>query len=122
MAFSRSVENLIASLRGLPGNKAPFSRARPTKDIGLILSKTLKKFNLEAQPIETTLAKNWKSLLGEHLAHRANPDGLLQDGRLVIHVGSAAVRTELKFQEATLLKKIQVLEGGKAVKGFLFRL
>lgn len=120
MSFSRIAENLVAALRGLPANP---SRSRLKSEISIreALESILKKHPIHAS-IEVILAENWKYLLGPALSARSIPEGLSGNGNLIIRVSSAAIRTELQFQEKELIKKINSLKGCESIQGLIFRL
>lgn len=117
--FRRDVENLIASLRGLPGD---FSRSREDRAVGLgsLVSVLEERHALQRESPEHVIMAHWREILGPH-ADRCRPERVDKAGRLVIQVSSAVLKQELAFQERTILRKIAQLSGCEGIRGLLFR-
>lgn len=118
MKFSRSVENMIASLRGLPADSFS-SYTRPVKPIGDILGQVLEHYKIELTPVEETIMQNWRQLLGKH-APRCAPESV--DGpALVIRAANPVIREEIRFNERLILRKIQKLPRCSTIRTIKFR-
>ena len=60
--FSRSVENLIASMRGLPTND---SRSRPRRErpIGETIDQLLRKYHIGTDAPDHTVRQHWADIV-----------------------------------------------------------
>lgn len=116
--FPRSVENLIAQLRGLPTNSSK-SSLRPTKSIDALIDFNLKSLNLGSARPEEVIMANWKDIVGEKNAHRSCPKTITRN-ILIITVANSVLRNELEFEKISILKRIQALAHCKKIIGLRF--
>lgn len=117
--FNRSVENLIANLRGIPEST---SRAwiRPEKHLSQLLNTLQFKESLDQRCYDSIL-KNWEALLGPQYAGRCNPARLIENGSvLVMDIPNATLRQHLQFQKGQLLQKLQKLPYCGKLRGLVF--
>jgi hypothetical protein len=113
--FSRSIENLIASLRGLPENDSK-SRIRHTKPLGESIDKILRQYHIgDDDPIHS-VRQQWGEIVGPANAAYSHPVKIDTKGRLVVQIGHAVVRDELRLLEPIVLQRVRKCTGGEKVK------
>lgn len=113
--FSRTVQNLLANLRGLPEDRGRSSlRKSVTMDEAVVLA--FKKLRLDKPAPEDAIVAAWHKLLPLKLAKRCAPQKVLEDGRLIIQCESAIIKSEARFFERSLLEKIRQLPGCQQVR------
>lgn len=113
MKLPRHVENMIASLRGIPHDRTT-SRSRPVTPIADVIDRVLARNKIKQTPIEETIMQNWRKLLGTN-ASRCAPESV--DGStLVVRTANPVIRQELQFHERQLVQKIQSLPGCRAIR------
>ncbi len=118
MKFSRNVENMIASLRGLPTDSKS-SYTRQIQSIDQVITSVLEYYKIEPTPVEETVIRNWRTLLGK-LAERCAPERI-EGPVLVIRVANPVIREEIRFNERLILRKIQRLPRCSSIRSIKFR-
>lgn len=118
MRFPRHVENLIASLRGLPEDRSR-SRLRETLPVGDALDKVIEKHKLGKPRVEETIQQNLDTVLGSANAHYCRL-AKVERGRVFIVVSHSVIRQELNFNRPLILKRLQALPGGSALREVVF--
>ena len=113
--FSRTVQNLLANLRGLPEDRGR-STDRPLKSIDDAVQDAFRKLRLDKPSPEHAIVAHWHELLPPKLARRAAPLRVLEGGKLVVQCENAVIRSELRFHERAMLAKIRLLPGCQAVR------
>lgn len=117
--FSRTVQNLLANLRGLPEDRRR-STERQLKSMDEAVSDALLKWRIDKPVPEDAIVAHWHQLLPSKLAKLCAPLRLKEDGRLMIQCENNIVKSEVRFHEKALLAKIRQLPGCQVVKGLLF--
>jgi len=120
MKFSRSVEDLIADFRGLPRDELAAAKRRPPVALENLLVVIEEQYKLEQPSPERSLVENWGAVFGPSLAGRCNPVRIKGD-TLVVSVTNPTLRSELKFQSRTILRRIQQLEHCDHIKAIVTR-
>jgi hypothetical protein len=103
--FSRSVRNLVASLRGLPPEGREGS-TRGERPIGGLLKSILRKIEIASATAEQVIGENWASIVGEIIANRCRPVRILNSDVLLVHSPSATVRSELQLRKSKILENL----------------
>lgn len=120
MKFNRYTENLIANLRGLPEDRKR-SKIRAIMPLGNLVDKVVARYQINQPRLEDTIMANWKSIVGEKTAHRCSPLKIVQQKRLVVFTANAIVRSELKFNQRAILKKINALPKCHHIREIVFQ-
>ena len=113
--FSRSVQNLLANLRGVPEDRGR-STTRNTRTIDDALSEVFQKFRFDRITPEDTIVAQWHNLLPLKLARRCAPQKVHDDGKLIIQCESSIVKAEVQFHAKAMLAKIKLLPGCQSVR------
>ena len=117
--FSRTVQNLLANLRGLPEDRGR-SSDRPMKTMDDAVQDAFRKLRLDKPVPETAIVANWHTLLPMKLARRSAPLRVLEGGRLVIQCENSVIKSEVRFHERAMLAKIRALPGCQEVRSLTF--
>lgn len=117
--FSRAVENLIADLRDLPGDKGRSRRRKATELAGLI-DELLVKYRISHDSIEHSIRDKWRELVGVANATYSHPLAV-ERSQLIVLVSHAVVRNELFMHRDTILQKVRKLPGCGEIKGIYLR-
>jgi len=117
--FSRTVQNLLANLRGLPEDRGR-STDRPMKSIDDAVQDAFRKLRLDKPVPENAIVAHWHELLPAKLARRAAPLRVLEGGRLVVQCDNAVIKSEVRFHERAMLAKIRLLRGCEEVRSISF--
>jgi len=120
MEYSRSTNNLIASLRGLPEDHS-VAKLRPAFPLGNLIEVLEQKYKIGQEKVEDLIAKHWTEMVGEHAAHRSSPQRIVGGGILLIQVASPVLRSEMEFQKHKILDRLHRLPGGGVIKALNFR-
>jgi len=108
MHFSKSIQQLIAELRGVPG---PYSRSRDraTTSVGNLVEVILQKHRIGKTSVEDSIMARWRDVVGEQTAHRCRPLKIIGGRQLIIVTTNAVLRQELMFRKTDILRKIRQL-------------
>lgn len=117
--FSRTVQNLLANLRGLPEDRGR-SSDRPMKSIDDAVQDAFRKLRLDKPVPETAIVASWHELLPAKLARRSAPLRVLDGGRLVVQCENSVIKSEVRFHERAMLAKIRALPGCQEVRSVTF--
>lgn len=120
MEFSKEIQSLIASLRGIPSDRN-YRATRPSKSIFDLLSSGLKKYKIGEIRPEALIMGQWKEIVGPSFAHRCSPKTITADGTLIIQTSNSTIKNELLFNQSKILKQIQNIEGCKNIKRVLIK-
>ncbi len=120
MEYSRSTNNLIASLRGLPTDHS-VAKLRPAFTLGNLIEVLEQKYKIGQERVEDLIAKHWTEMVGEHAAHRSCPQRIVGGGILLIQVSNPMLKQEMQFQQQKILDRLHRLPGGGVIKALNFR-
>lgn len=115
-AFSRTAEELIASLRRLPSDEAPRMRRRPTQALSGLVEDLVVRHSIGRHSPEQEIRDHWPEIVGHANAAYSHPLEIDAKGRLIIQTSHAVVRNELFHHRATILPKVQALTGCNHVR------
>ena len=113
--FSRSVQNLLANLRGVPEDRGR-STSRTTKSLDEAMTEVFQKLRFDRITPEDTLIAQWHTLLPIKLAKRCAPIKVHDDGKLIVQCESSIVKTEVQFHAKAMLEKIKLLPGCQSIR------
>lgn len=117
--FSRSVQNLLANLRGLPEDRGR-STDRPMRTIDDAVRDAFRKLRLDKPTPESAIVAHWHELLPHKLARRCAPLRVLEGGKLIVQCENSVVKSEARFHERAMLAKIRLLRGCQEVRSIGF--
>lgn len=114
MHFRPDIEDLIASLRGIPARRSR-ARMRSAATLDNLVEVIFERYQIGQDNIEDVIMANWKDVVGERTAHRCRPQRLVQGRKLIILAGSPVIRQELQFNQNRILRKIHALPGCQTI-------
>ena len=117
--FSRAVQNLIADLRDLPGEKSR-ARNRKTTDLASLVDELLVKYRISHDSLEHSIREKWPELVGVANASYSHPL-TVEKKLLIVLVSHAVVRNELFMHKDSILEKLRKLPGCTEIKGLALR-
>lgn len=117
--FSREVENLIASLRGLPANDTR-TRRRKTRDVGALIDELLVKYRISHDSLEHSIREKWPELVGVANAAYSHPV-VVERGLLLVLCSHGVVRQELFHHRLEILERLRKLPGCAELRGITLR-
>ena len=117
--FSRTVENLIADLRGLPDDDSR-SRKRKAIDLGSLIDALLVKHRISHDSLEHSIRDKWPEIVGVANATYSHPL-IVERAQLIVLVSHAVVRNELFMHRLSILAKVKKLPGCEGIKGLALR-
>lgn len=117
--FSRTVENLIADLRGLPDDDSR-SRKRKAIDLGSLIDALLVKHRISHDSLEHSIRDKWPEIVGVANATYSHPL-VVERAQLIVLVSHAVVRNELFMHRLSILAKVKKLPGCEGIKGLALR-
>lgn len=120
MPFSRSVENLIANFREVPGSRSRLVE-RGTKPFDSIVEVCIEKYHLGRETPEECVLSHWTQIVGERLAGRCRPLRIDARQNLIIAVSNPSLRRELQFHEDRIMTALRSIEGCAHIRGVIFR-
>ena len=118
--FSREIENLIASLRGLPGDDARTKRRRE-QPLGDAIDKLLRKYSVGIEAPDHTIRQHWAEIVGSANAAYSHPVKIDTKGKLLVLVSHAVVRDEIRLLDTIILQRVRQLNGCEKVVGLTLR-
>jgi len=118
--FSRKVENLIADLRGVPGDQSRSYRRRE-HPLGESIDKLLHKYKIGVDAPDHTIQQHWAEIVGSANAAYSHPVRIDKAGRLLVLTSHAVVRDELRLLEPVLLQRVRQQQGCEGVCGLTIR-
>jgi hypothetical protein len=110
--FSRTAEDLIASLRRLPLESNPRTRRRATQEVSALVNELVVRHGIGIETPEHTIREHWATIVGPANAAYSHPFQIDPKGRL---------RNELFMHRTTITKKVQQLPGCSAVREVFLR-
>ena len=117
--FSRTVENLIADLRDLPGDRGR-SKKRKVTELGSVIDALLVKYRISHDSLEHSIRDKWPEIVGVANATYSHPL-VVERAQLIVLVSHSVVRNELFLHRLSLLEKVKKLPGCEAIKGLSLR-
>ncbi len=117
--FSRTVENLIADLRGLPEDDGRSRKRKPT-DLGSLIEALLIKHRISHDSLEHSIRDKWPEIVGVANATYSHPL-VVERAQLIVLVSHAVVRNELFQHRLNILAKVKKLPGCEGIKGLSLR-
>jgi len=117
--FSRTVENLIADLRGLPEDDGRSRKRKPT-DLGSLIDALLIKHRISHDSLEHSIRDKWPEIVGVANATYSHPL-VVERAQLIVLVSHAVVRNELFQHRLNILAKVKKLPGCEGIKGLSLR-
>jgi hypothetical protein len=119
--FSRTAEDLIASLRRLPLESNPRTRRRATQEVSALVNELVVRHGIGIETPEHTIREHWVTIVGPANAAYSHPFQIDPKGRLIVVTSHAIVRNELFLHRSTITKKVQQLSGCSAVREIFLR-
>ena len=119
MKLSHHVQNLIASLRGLPASRNHHKKTRNTLSINELIDSVSKKYNIGKHSAQDIIMANWQYIMGPENAQRACPSNISRN-TLFIKISNPIVRNELQFHIRKILKRLQSLPHCQKIKRITF--
>ena len=117
--FSRTVENLIADLRGLPEDDGRSRKRKPT-DLGSLIDALLIKHRISHDSLEHSIRDKWPEIVGVANATYSHPL-VVERAQLIVLVSHAVVRNELFLHRQTIVEKLRKLPGCADIRGVALR-
>ncbi|BET69159.1 hypothetical protein ASA1KI_40770 [Opitutales bacterium ASA1] len=118
--FSRTAENLIADLRGLPRNNSR-SRLRETRDLSGLVDQLLHKHRIGMSTPEESIRDAWQEIVGEANCRFCHPLRIDRNRTLVVGVSNPVIRQELLFHKALVLQRVQAIPACRHLQDVSFR-
>ena len=119
--FSRTAEDLIASLRRLPLETNPRTRRRATQEVSALVNELVVRHGIGIETPEHTIREQWATIVGPANAAYSHPFQIDSKGRLIVVTSHAIVRNELFLHRATITKTVQQLPGCSAIREVFLR-
>ncbi|MDR2200546.1 MAG: DUF721 domain-containing protein [Puniceicoccales bacterium] len=107
--FSRRIQNLIATFRGLPRDNA-VSVLREERSLRDLLPDILKKYTGTVESrVSGEILTHWPAIVGEEFCPYCTPHKISPRGVLMVKVRDSVVRQELFFKRDAILGRIRRL-------------
>lgn len=107
--FSRTAEELIGDLRGVPFHEPERMKKRPTKPVLGLIEDILNQFQIGRQSPEQTIRDNWVQVVGAANATYSHAVMIDSRGKLAVMASHSVVRNELFHHRKTIVQRIQAL-------------
>lgn len=117
--FSRTAENLIANLRGVPEDYSPI--VRETVDMGDVLDRILNRYKIGVESLEDRIREQWTQIVGAENAGHCHPVRIEREKMLVIAVSNPIIRQELQFNQSIILNNLKRVKNGRQIRSLVFR-
>jgi hypothetical protein len=114
--FSRTAEDLIASLRRIPSEDPKGIRRRPSHDLVELIDSLRAKHGIGRPTTEQAIRDQWPEVVGPANASYSHAVRIDERGRLVVHVTHAVVRNELFMNRAEIMERIRRIPGCASIK------
>ncbi|HUL54506.1 MAG TPA: DUF721 domain-containing protein [Opitutaceae bacterium] len=119
--FSKSAEELIGDLRGIPFDEPRKMTRRPTKAVAPLIEELLVKYQIGRHSPEQTIRDHWIEMVGAANAAYSHPVRIERGRSLFVLVSHSVVRNELFLHREAILEKIQKLPGCDHVGQLMLR-
>lgn len=114
--FSRSAEDLIASLRRIPSEDPRGARRRPAQNLVELIESLRNKHGIGRPTAEQAIRDEWTNVVGPANASYSHAVRIDERGRLVVHATHAVVRNEIFLNRAEIIARIQRIPGCASIK------
>ena len=120
--FSKTAEELIGDLRGVPHGEPRKQKLRPTHQLAEVLDELAAKYRIGRPSPEQTIRERWVEIVGAANAEYAHAARLERGGRtLVVIAAHSVVRNELFLHRQSIVEKLRKLPGCAGVKDLNLR-
>lgn len=117
--FSRAVESLIASFRGVPEDDTR-SKRRRTQELATLIADLLVKHRISHDSLEHSIRERWPELVGIANAAYSHPV-VVERGQLLVLCSHGVVRQELFHHRMEILARLRKLPGCAEIRGLTLR-
>ena len=114
--FSRTAEDLIASLRRVPSEDPRGMRRRPAHELVELIDSLRAKHGIGRPTTEQAIRDQWSEVVGPANASYSHAVRIDERGRLVVHASHAVVRNELFLNRAEIIERIRRIPGCATIK------
>jgi hypothetical protein len=118
--FSRTVENMIAEIRGVPVDDSQ-SRRRDTRSLSELTEHLLHKHRIGMKTPEEAIRDAWTEIVGAPNAEYCHPLRIDRERVLLVGVSNPIVRQELLFHKAVVLQRIKAIPACAQITDVVFR-
>lgn len=94
-------------------------RSNYPEQIGKILTKSLRNLKIDRRLKEESIVLNWRRLVGERIASKANPVKV-RDSILFVSVENASWRNELFFMKRKIMEELNQSVKDNVIKDIVF--
>ena len=119
-AFRKSVEKLIANLRGVPEDVEPVP-PKTERDLGSVVERLMSRYKIGVESLEDRINENWPQIVGAANAKNCSPARIDRDVTLLVAVANPIIRQELEFNKRLILKNLHAIPGGKQIRFLVFK-
>lgn len=110
--FSKTAEELIGDLRGVPYDEPRRQKLRATHELAQVIDQLVTKYQLGRSTPEDTIRAQWTEIVGAANAVYSHAARLEAGGRtLVVIAAHAVVRNELFHHRQAIVEKLRKLPG-----------
>jgi hypothetical protein len=114
--FSRTAEDLIASLRRVPSEDPRGIRRRPVHELVELIDSLRAKHGIGRPTTEQAIRDQWSAVVGPANASYSHAVRIDERGRLVVHATHAVVRNELFMNRSEIIERIRRIPGCASIK------
>jgi hypothetical protein len=114
--FSRTAEDLIASLRRIPSEDPRGMRRRPSLELVELIDSLKAKHGIGIPTAEQAIRDKWPEIVGPANAAYSNAVRIDERGRLEVHASHAVVRNELFMNRAEIVERLRQIPGCASIR------
>jgi hypothetical protein len=114
--FSRTAEDLIASLRRIPSEDPRGMRRRPSLELVALIDSLKAKHGIGIPAAEQAIRDKWPEIVGPANAAYSNAVRIDERGRLEVHASHAVVRNELFMNRAEIVERLRQIPGCASIR------
>jgi hypothetical protein len=118
--FSKTAEELVGDLRGVPFTEPRRQVKRPTKPLAGLIEELMVKYQVGRPSAEQTIRNHWVELVGTANAGYSHAVRI-DKAQLLILVSHSVVRSELLHHRAEILQRLRQLPGCEGIKSLNLR-
>ena len=115
MSFDHKQNQIIANFLGIPLHERSAANIKEPNPLSDILDQVRDTYGFDQPSAEQMLVDNWADIFGT-LSERCFPVRINQKKTLVVSVANPTLRSEITFQKALYLKKINSLMQCSTIK------